>query len=83
MGEISEMILDGTLCQGCGAYLGEGDGYPANCPSCARDNAVRPNRRAACEPRQKATCPICKKRVNVAGLKDHNRDVHAIKDRKS
>ncbi len=34
MGEIADMMIDGTLCEGCGAYLGEGDGYPRRCPSC-------------------------------------------------
>lgn len=35
MGEISEMVLDGVLCEGCGVYLGEGDGYPGRCSACA------------------------------------------------
>jgi hypothetical protein len=34
MGEISEMILEGILCQGCGVYMGEGEGYPVTCPAC-------------------------------------------------
>ncbi len=29
MGEIAEMMLDGTLCAGCGVFLnGDGDGRP-------------------------------------------------------
>ena len=32
MGEIADMMLDGTLCEGCGVYLeGEPTGYPRYC----------------------------------------------------
>ena len=37
MGEISEMMLDGTMCQCCGVYLNcgeEGDGFPEYCDGC-------------------------------------------------
>jgi hypothetical protein len=27
-------MLDGTLCQGCGVYIGEGDGFPQYCSDC-------------------------------------------------
>jgi len=36
MGEIAEMMLDGTLCQCCGEFIG-GEGFPQYCPSCAKD----------------------------------------------
>lgn len=37
MGEAAEMMLDGTCCEGCGDYLGEGDGFPRYCSrECAR-----------------------------------------------
>lgn len=37
MGEIAEMMLDGTLCEGCGEFMdGDGDGIPRYCsPQCA------------------------------------------------
>ena len=38
MGEITEMILDGILCDCCGEYMGEGDGYPVTCDGCKEDN---------------------------------------------
>lgn len=44
MGEYAEMMLDGTCCEGCGEYLGNGDGFPQYCsPECAggRDALVR------------------------------------------
>lgn len=35
MGDIAEMMLDGTLCEGCGVYLpGEGEGIPRYCEDC-------------------------------------------------
>lgn len=37
MGEIAEMMLDGTMCQGCGEFLHDGedgDGIPAYCAGC-------------------------------------------------
>ena len=41
MGEIADMMLDGTLCEGCGEYIGEGDGYPQYCSaSCAGDRGA-------------------------------------------
>lgn len=39
MGEIAEMMLDGTLCQCCGEYIGkEENGLPAFCEDCAKDS---------------------------------------------
>lgn len=31
MGEIAEMMLDGTLCVNCGEYLGSDNGFPTSC----------------------------------------------------
>lgn len=70
MGEIADMMLEGVLCEGCGVYLGEGGGYAQRCASCKRDeresNPLKTN------------CTICKKRIKVAGVKDHMRVVHGI-----
>lgn len=37
MGEIADMMLDGTLCSCCGCLLDEegGDGIPSRCTDCA------------------------------------------------
>ena len=45
MGEIAEMMLDGTLCEGCGIYMGDSYGYPRRCDDCAIDEtpANRPH----------------------------------------
>jgi len=34
MGDIAEMMLDGTLCQSCGEYIGRDSGYPMFCAGC-------------------------------------------------
>ena len=36
MGEYAEMMLDGTLCQVCGSFVGDDNGVPAACLSCRR-----------------------------------------------
>lgn len=37
---IAEGMLDGTLCQVCGCFLGAGDGYPATCAGCGGNAQV-------------------------------------------
>ena len=36
MGEIADAMLDGEMCEGCGEYLGGGDGFPRRCSACRR-----------------------------------------------
>jgi hypothetical protein len=40
MGEIAEMVLDGTICERCGVWLhnGEGNGFPGICKYCQAKN---------------------------------------------
>ena len=41
MGEIADMMLDGTLCEGCGKFIGSDVGYPQYCSeACARDRGA-------------------------------------------
>lgn len=42
MGEIAEMMMDGTLCEGCGEFIGNaGAGYARYCsPQCANDRGA-------------------------------------------
>jgi len=41
MGEIAEIMLDGTLCECCGEFLGDGDGFPGYCSrQCAEARGV-------------------------------------------
>lgn len=71
MGDISEMMLDGTLCQGCGIYLpGNAEGFPRYCSVQCTPVELAPVGPA------KVSCPTCRKRVKANGLADHMRDVH-------
>ncbi|MCZ2496404.1 hypothetical protein GN316_06515 [Xylophilus sp. Kf1] len=71
MGEITEMMLDGTLCEGCGCHLtGEADGVPRYCRGCGSGKQIA---RAA-----KVTCSVCQKRVKAMGLADHMKDAHGV-----
>lgn len=41
MGEIADMMIEGDLCECCGAYIGDGDGFTRYCSEeCARDRGV-------------------------------------------
>jgi hypothetical protein len=79
MGDISDMMIDGTLCEGCGVYLeGESFGVPRYCASCERDGCgVSTGSPTPPRPvRGKVACPTCGRHVKAAGLKDHQRAVH-------
>lgn len=44
MGEYADYILNGDDCQGCGEYIGEGDGYPRFCAGCGGgDEPIAPD----------------------------------------
>lgn len=84
MGEIADMMLDGTLCEACGGFIDfeDGHGFPRYCSKqCARDRGAdlltmtRKERHAATRP-PRVNCPTCRKRVKAAGLADHIRDMH-------
>lgn len=81
MGEIADMMLDGTMCQGCGVWLHDGEdgpGFPGLCPDCKQGE--RSNKLPATA---KVNCPACGKRVKEVGLKDHQRDAHGVKQEES
>lgn len=70
MGEVAEAMLDGTLCEGCGVYLGPSRGYPVRCKTCRFELVTYSAK--------KVPCPVCCKKVKPAGLADHQRDKHGI-----
>jgi len=37
MGEMAEMVLDGTMCEGCGEFMGDSCGYPRRCDACGEE----------------------------------------------
>jgi len=73
MGEIADMMLDGTLCQSCGMFLNdEPTGHPCTCNDCGT------SKRIYAVP-AKVKCPICKRKVKHNSLADHVRDAHKEK----
>lgn len=73
MGKVAEMMLDGTLCQVCGDFMGDDCGYPRTCAACQYEDKVA---HSLAHPAEKVPCPKCGKRVKAVGLADHVRDVH-------
>lgn len=85
MGEIAEMMLDGTLCAGCGDFMSDDPpGYPCYCRDCGRDQkAERKKATAAAHElhmsrQKKCKCPTCGRKVKEVGLSDHMRDAHGV-----
>jgi hypothetical protein len=83
MGDIADMILDGTLCEGCGAFLNDdAPGYPCRCGSCASELKAEKKtaniaaHQAHIASQRKCKCPTCGRKVKEVGLKDHMRDAH-------
>lgn len=80
MGEIAEMMLDGTMCAGCGEWLNDGedgDGFPGYCASCAPDyeDGIARTKCGQLRP-SKTNCPHCDKLVKKVGLEQHIKHKH-------
>lgn len=83
MGEVAEMMLDGTLCEGCGVFLNdEAPGYPCYCGSCAGERKtirkaanVAANQKIHAE-QKKIPCTICGRKVKTIGMPNHMKDAH-------
>ena len=91
MGESSDMISVGVLCQECGQYIDDdgdprtvgADGYPRFCSDCGGDPdtnyAAKRQRKKHTGNRFGPKCPECGKRLRSdQGLTDHRRDVHGM-----
>lgn len=65
MGEIAEMMLDGTLDSVTGEYLGEPCGYPRS----MTDGTFHPNRRKLQQRAKRSILDQCK---NILGETDHS-----------
>jgi hypothetical protein len=82
MGEIAESMLDGTLCEACGEYIGSDSGYPNYCSeSCANDRGMTlvDGVPVSIEEKRppKAACPRCGKKCRgEQGVRDHLRVKH-------
>ena len=39
MGDVADMMMDGTLCEGCGEFIDDDPpGYPRKCRDCKKDD---------------------------------------------
>jgi hypothetical protein len=65
MGEIADMMLDGTLDYVTGEYLGEGDGYPRTLEHIEEKHNIKPYEIT------KWKCEICGRWIHPKGLKQH------------
>lgn len=79
MGDIADMMLDGSLCEGCGVYMGEGIGLPRRCVSCERDDKHSATEFAPPKNHLKIACSLCGRHVKAVGLGDHLRDKHGVR----
>ncbi|HUY05074.1 MAG TPA: hypothetical protein VMV33_17490 [Rhodocyclaceae bacterium] len=86
-GEIAEMMLDGTLCQDCGQYMGEdaGLGFPVSCgcngeSSDYECDAPEPTKK---RPAGTYQCHDCNRRpfTTKRGLHDHQMQKHRVQCR--
>lgn len=70
MGEIADLMIDGSICEGCGVTLpGDAPGHPRLCRHCQRDRNQPP-------PQTKVPCKTCGRFVKACGMRDHMRDAH-------
>lgn len=82
MGEIAEMMLDGSLCQECGAVIsdGNGEGFAVICGACLKDNGDAETKKVNKKPKTKMKrhpCKICGK--SFAVMSQHLHHTHGIK----
>jgi hypothetical protein len=71
MGDIADMMLDGTLCEGCGEFLDENPpGYPRRCIGCGGSNPISP-RQALKRP---LGTPLWTKTPKAERAAKHNRE---------
>lgn len=65
MGEVADMMLEGILCAGCGAFLditSKPPGYPVYCSDeCARNCGVARDTRDR-TPKRTMPCPECERK---------------------
>jgi hypothetical protein len=90
MGDVADMMLDGTLCEMCGVFVSDTPpGYPQYCsPECAKDRgadfvpaitATKPTVAAKLPHYSvKVPCSVCNRSVKRSGMRDHMRDAHQL-----
>ena len=82
MGEISDLMLDGTICDGCGVTMyGDSYGVPRRCSHCRKHNPGSTDPCKLLRATAPATlyCPLCRRGLKgTAGLTHHARDAHKL-----
>ena len=73
MGEIAEMMLDGTMCECCGVFIGRSVGYPRYCRGCQVDAPPAPK---AQKKEKKMKCVVCGRMIAPVGMAQHVKDKH-------
>jgi len=84
MGEYADMMLEGMICQWCGEFLGEGDGFPVICAGCQSSEKVNQHGQNApaykpfiCEHGKAKGFTGCTRRFKTEAARDqHRRDKH-------
>lgn len=76
MGEIADMMINGSMCQYCGECFDDEPGYPRSCPSCSSDeddqiDMINNTIKKIEANLAKVKCPKCDKRVHQSGLNQH------------
>ena len=75
MGEIAEMMIEGSICQYCGEFLGAGDGFATSCSSCDE----RDDMQGEVEEKPIIECPSCNKTFKTAqGARQHYQAKHGM-----
>lgn len=74
MSDYLDAQLDGTLCSGCGVFLGR-DGYPGYCKDCETEHEERV--RISAKFKKDTQCPHCGKKLAWIGLEQHIRAKHS------
>lgn len=60
MGDISELMIEGFLCQGCGIVIDEtSPGHPRKCMDCKVDRLRSTPRNASCYMNNETACQHC------------------------
>ena len=88
MGDVADAMLDGTLCQECGCYIGAECGYPLFCRNCGsvvgpgkESHRARRDMRRTHPNRRPVACPTCGKKFASEQARDqHVRDKHEKED---
>lgn len=72
MGEIAEMMLDGTLCEGCGEYIGTDNGFPTRCAGCGGNGGTQYGAYNGKKRKKREQCHVCNKRLlDKIALRQH------------